>query len=147
MRVTTPCLISLFFNVMVHLRLPNFCKWAFYLKLISFLCLPPQCRETYWIESFHTAMLIYVLKRIHYGDDTYNMRIELAVLDWVTNFIFLLLSLLSIISSFLSTASMSFIQSTTHVFLLRSCIYSFTYVGFFFQYENVNRDVSCLEMY
>ena len=28
-------------------------------------------------------MLIYVPKRIHFGDDTYNMRVELAVLDWV----------------------------------------------------------------
>ena len=51
--------------------------------MISFSFLHVQCRETYWIESFHTAMLIYVSKRIHYGDDTYNMRVELAVLDWV----------------------------------------------------------------
>ena len=111
--------------------------------------LPSQCRETFWIESFHTAMLIYVSKRIHYGDDTYNMRIELAVLHWVTNFIFLLLNFLSIISSLLSTASMSFIQSTTHVliFLLRSFIRPFTYLGFFFQNENVNREVSSLQMY
>ena len=28
-------------------------------------------------------MLIYVPKRIHFGDDTYSMRVELAVLDWV----------------------------------------------------------------
>ena len=42
-----------------------------------------QCRETYWIETLHTVMLIYVSKRIHFGDDTYNMRVELAVLDWV----------------------------------------------------------------
>ena len=28
-------------------------------------------------------MLIYVAKRIHFGDDIYNMRVELAVLDWV----------------------------------------------------------------
>lgn len=118
-----------------------------FFKLIPFLCLPPQCRETYWIESFHTAMLIYVSKRIHYGDDTYNMRVELAVLDWVTHFIFLLLNFLSIISSLLSTASMSFVQSATHVFLLRSCIRSFTYFGFLFQNENVNREVSSMQMY
>ena len=30
-------------------------------------------------------MLIYAAKRIHYGDDSYNMRMELAILDWVTN--------------------------------------------------------------
>ena len=42
-----------------------------------------QCRETFWIETLHTVMLIYVPKRIHFGDDTYNMRVELAVLDWV----------------------------------------------------------------
>lgn len=30
-------------------------------------------------------MLIYVPKRIHFGDNTYNMRVELAVLDWNEN--------------------------------------------------------------
>jgi len=30
-------------------------------------------------------MLIYVAKRIHFGDDIYNMRVELAVLDWNEN--------------------------------------------------------------
>ena len=28
-------------------------------------------------------MLIYAAKRIHYGDDTYNMCMELVILDWV----------------------------------------------------------------
>ena len=30
-------------------------------------------------------MLIYVAKRTHYGDDSYNMRMELAILDSATN--------------------------------------------------------------
>ena len=41
-------------------------------------------------------------------DDTYNIRVELAVLDGITNFIFLSLNFLLIISSLLSTPSMSF---------------------------------------
>ncbi|CAH3153238.1 unnamed protein product, partial [Pocillopora meandrina] len=44
-----------------------------------------QCRETYWIESLHSVMLIYAAKRIHHGDDTYNMCMELAILDWNEN--------------------------------------------------------------
>ncbi|XP_068684450.1 uncharacterized protein [Montipora foliosa] len=44
-----------------------------------------RCRETFWIETLHTVMLIYVPKRIHFGDNTYNMRVELAVLDWNEN--------------------------------------------------------------
>nr|XP_058955494.1 uncharacterized protein LOC131782778 isoform X3 [Pocillopora verrucosa]XP_058972476.1 uncharacterized protein LOC131798834 isoform X1 [Pocillopora verrucosa]XP_058973360.1 uncharacterized protein LOC131799682 isoform X1 [Pocillopora verrucosa] len=44
-----------------------------------------RCRETYWIESLHSVMLIYAAKRIHYGDDTYNMCMELAILDWNEN--------------------------------------------------------------
>ena len=28
-------------------------------------------------------MPIYVPKSFNFGDDTYNMRVELAVLDWV----------------------------------------------------------------
>ncbi|CAH3139418.1 unnamed protein product [Pocillopora meandrina] len=39
----------------------------------------------YWIESLHSVMLIYAAKRIHYGDDTYNMCMELAILDWNEN--------------------------------------------------------------
>ncbi|XP_068752792.1 uncharacterized protein [Montipora capricornis] len=44
-----------------------------------------RCWETFWIETLHTVMLIYVPKRIHFGDNTYNMRVELTVLDWNEN--------------------------------------------------------------
>ena len=43
----------------------------------------PQCRDTFYIESFHVVVLIYAPKRIHFGDETYEMRIRLAILDWV----------------------------------------------------------------
>ena len=43
----------------------------------------PQCRDTFYIESFHVVILIYAAKRIHFGDRTYEMRVQLAVLDWV----------------------------------------------------------------
>ena len=43
-----------------------------------------QCRDTFWIESLHMVMLIYAQKRIHFSrKDTYEMRMQLAVLDWV----------------------------------------------------------------
>ena len=35
-------------------------------------------------ETLHTVILIYAPKSIHFGDDTYNMRVQLAVLDWVS---------------------------------------------------------------
>lgn len=44
------------------------------------------CRDTYWIESLHMVMLIYAQKRIHFScKDTYEMRMQLAVLDWNEN--------------------------------------------------------------
>ena len=43
-----------------------------------------QCRDTYWIETLHFVMLIYAQKRIHFARaDSYRMRIQLAILDWV----------------------------------------------------------------
>ena len=43
-----------------------------------------QCRDTYWVESFNNVILLYCPKRIHFADRTFNMRIHLAVLDWVS---------------------------------------------------------------
>ena len=43
-----------------------------------------QCRDTNWIETLHLVMLIYAQKRIHFSrPDTYKMRMQLAILDWV----------------------------------------------------------------
>ena len=42
-----------------------------------------HCRDTYYIESFHNAILIYAPKRNQFGD-VYNMRVNLACLDWVS---------------------------------------------------------------
>ena len=43
-----------------------------------------QCRDTYWVESFNNTILIYCPKRIHFADRTFNMRMALAVMDWVS---------------------------------------------------------------
>jgi len=43
-----------------------------------------QCRDTFYIESFHVVVLTDAPKRIHFGDGTYEMRVLLAVLDWVS---------------------------------------------------------------
>ena len=43
-----------------------------------------QCRDTYWVETLHLVMLVYAAKRIHFSRaDTYEMRMQLAILDWV----------------------------------------------------------------
>ena len=53
-----------------------------YLSTEPFLSL--QCRDTYWVESFDNCILIYCPKRIHFADRTFNMRISLAVMDWLS---------------------------------------------------------------
>ena len=81
-----------------------------------------QCRETFWIESLHTVMLIYVPKRIHFGDDTYNMRVELAVIDWVR-----------MLTCDYSEPKENILVTFIPVNILQN--------------ENVNREVSSLQMY
>ncbi|XP_068759575.1 uncharacterized protein [Montipora capricornis] len=45
-----------------------------------------QCRDTYWVETLHLVMLVYAAKRIHFSRaDTYEMRMQLAILDWNEN--------------------------------------------------------------
>ncbi|KAL5517980.1 hypothetical protein EMCRGX_G003638 [Ephydatia muelleri] len=44
-----------------------------------------RCRDTYWIESFNHQLLTYLSKRVHFRDDTFVIRMNLAVLDWCTN--------------------------------------------------------------
>ena len=50
---------------------------------ILFDFVPPKCRDTFSVESFNHMMLTYVPKRIHFSTCTFNMRMNLAVLDWV----------------------------------------------------------------
>ena len=57
-----------------------------YILTLSFL----QCRDTFYIETFHVVVLIYAPKRINFGDNSYVMRIHLAVLDWVSCYQYLL---------------------------------------------------------
>ena len=43
-----------------------------------------HCWDMYWIKTLHLVMLIYAQKRIHFSrPDTYKMRMQLAILDWV----------------------------------------------------------------
>eukprot|EP00731_Ephydatia_muelleri_P035532 Em0133g2a len=41
-----------------------------------------QCRDTYWVESFNHQLLTYLPKRIHFHTKTFEMRMNLAVMDW-----------------------------------------------------------------
>ena len=43
-----------------------------------------QCRDTYWVESFNHQLLTYIPKRIHFGSSTFAMRMNLAIMDWVS---------------------------------------------------------------
>lgn len=43
-----------------------------------------QCRDTHTVESFNHMMLTYVPKRIHFSTRTFKMRMNLALLDWVS---------------------------------------------------------------
>jgi len=38
--------------------------------------------DTFYVESFNNVCLIYLDKRIHYGNLMYELRSNLAVLDW-----------------------------------------------------------------
>eukprot|EP00731_Ephydatia_muelleri_P000668 Em0001g668a len=44
-----------------------------------------QCRDTYWVESFNHQLLTYLPKRIHFHTKTFEMRMNLAVMDWNEN--------------------------------------------------------------
>eukprot|EP00731_Ephydatia_muelleri_P036305 Em0233g1a len=44
-----------------------------------------MCRDTYWVESFNHQLLTYLPKRIHFHTKTFEMRMNLAVMDWNEN--------------------------------------------------------------
>ena len=44
-----------------------------------------NCIDTHFVESFNNVVLIYLDKRIHYGNVMYQIRIGLAILDWNNN--------------------------------------------------------------
>lgn len=48
------------------------------------------CHDTFYIETFHVVVLIPAPQRINFGDNTYVMRVHLAILDWVTFYQYLL---------------------------------------------------------
>ena len=53
--------------------------------LVNFLCLFLQCRDTFMIEAFHNVILVYAPKRNHFGNEMFTCRLNLAVIDWVSN--------------------------------------------------------------
>ena len=55
------------------------------LSLIIYIYI--QCRDTYWVESFNHQLLTYLPKRIHFSTRTFNMRMNLALLDWVRYYV------------------------------------------------------------
>ena len=44
-----------------------------------------NCIATHFVESFNNVVLIYLDKRIYYGNLMYQIRIGLAILDWNNN--------------------------------------------------------------
>ena len=65
--------------------LPGECTYTLVLCIIHVCILIHfQCRDTFWVESLNHQMLLYVPKRIHFGSQTFKMRMNLAVLDWVS---------------------------------------------------------------
>ncbi|CAH1276885.1 Hypp9414 [Branchiostoma lanceolatum] len=42
-----------------------------------------QTKDTHYVESFNNALLIYHDKRICFGKESYLLRINLTVLDWI----------------------------------------------------------------
>eukprot|EP00731_Ephydatia_muelleri_P006588 Em0003g836a len=43
-----------------------------------------KCRDTFWMESFNHQLLTYLPKRIHFHTNTFKMRMNLAVIDWMS---------------------------------------------------------------
>ncbi|KAG0435802.1 hypothetical protein HPB47_018316 [Ixodes persulcatus] len=41
-----------------------------------------RSKDTFYVESFNNTVLMYLDKRIHYQNETYNLRQSLAMLDW-----------------------------------------------------------------
>ena len=99
--------------------------WFFILFFFClFVCMLFQCRDTYYIESFHNCLLIYVSQRIHFSDKVYNMRVHLACLDWVS------------------------IHNSHSMYLLSNKeVYWWSLLMFLFQNENVDRDVYTTQTY
>ena len=46
-------------------------------------CYRLQCRDTYWVESFNHQLLTYLPKRIHFSTKVFDMRMDIALMDWV----------------------------------------------------------------
>ena len=59
-------------------------KVHLYIFTFTFFFSITQCRDTYWVESINHRLLTYLPKRIHFSTRTFVMRMNLAVLDWVS---------------------------------------------------------------
>ena len=66
----------------------SICTWCTNLKTKHQTIVCIQCRDTYWVESFNHQLLTYVPKRIHFSTTTFRMRLNLALMDWVSCLVF-----------------------------------------------------------
>ena len=44
-----------------------------------------DCKDTAYVESFNRAIKLYHSKDVHFSDEEYNMRTQLAILCWNEN--------------------------------------------------------------
>ena len=56
-----------------------------YSYMHSWLDVNLQCRDTFWVESFNHQLLTFLPKRVHFHTDTFKMRMNFAVMDWVSS--------------------------------------------------------------
>ena len=57
------------------------------LQICNTVCMFPcllQCCDTYWVESFNHMLLSYIMNHVHFGTKTFEMKMNLAVLNWVS---------------------------------------------------------------
>ena len=60
-----------------------YATWTIHI-MFMYIYLFFQCWDTYWVESFNHQLLTYLPKRIHFHTKTFEMRMTLAGMDWVS---------------------------------------------------------------
>ena len=60
-----------------------YATWTIYI-MFMYIYLFFQCRDTYWVESFNHQLLTYLPKRIHFHTKTFEMCMNLSVMEWVS---------------------------------------------------------------
>ena len=83
--VTIQKLESTLKSTYIYRNAESFCRVCQMIYIIILKCYDVilQCRDTYWIESFNHQLLTYLQKRVHFSTNTFNMRMNIALMDWV----------------------------------------------------------------